>query len=189
MAAGGVPQFNYSNSGTAYLVGAELEVRKNFGFITKKAEDLVFVANLSYIFSRVDLRNVKNNSSDEQVRPMQGQSPYVINLGLNYVHPTVGTGVSLLYNQVGQRLYATGEVGNPAWYEHWRPLLDFQISQKFWKNKGMVRFTVSDIIAAKTIFYQNEVLGKERQYQKGKDAVVLSQKNFRTYSINVSFNF
>jgi hypothetical protein len=44
---------------------------------------------------------------------------------------------SLLYNQVGDRLYATGEVGNnPAWYEHFRPLLDFQVSQRFWKNKG-----------------------------------------------------
>ncbi len=189
MAAGGVPQFNYSNSGTAFLVGGEIEVRKNFAFASKKLEDLVFVANLTYIYSRVDLRKVKNNSSDEQVRPMQGQSPYLINLGLNYVHPTVGTGVSLLYNQVGQRLYATGEVGNPAWYENWRPLLDLQISQKFLKGKGTVRFTISDLIAAKSIYYQNDVVGKNREYNKDKDAVVLSQKNFRTYSVQVSFNF
>jgi len=189
VAAGGVQQFTYSNGKKAFIAGAELEIRKNLGFITKKLEDLVFTTNFSYAFSQVDLRGVKNNSSDELVRPMQGQSPYVVNVGLSYQHPKIGTGVSMLYNQVGDRLYATGEVGNNAWYEHFRPLLDFQISQRFWKNKGLIRFTISDLIAAKTIFYQNDVVGKERFYQKGKDKVVLSQTNYRNYSIQLSFNF
>lgn len=189
VAAGGVQQFTYSNGKKAFIAGAELEIRKNLGFITNKLEDLVFTTNFSYAFSQVDLRGVKNNSSDELVRPMQGQSPYVVNVGLSYQHPKIGTGVSVLYNQVGDRLYATGEVGNNAWYEHFRPLLDFQISQRFWKNKGLIRFTISDIIAAKTIFYQNDVVGKERFYQKGKDKVVLSQTNYRNYSIQLSFNF
>ncbi|HLP20523.1 MAG TPA: TonB-dependent receptor [Chitinophagales bacterium] len=189
VASGSQQSFIYNNAKTAYLVGAEVEIRKNFAFASKKLEDLVFVANLAYIYSHVDLRNVANSNSDEQIRPMQGQSPYIINLGLSYAHPTVGTGVSLLYNQVGQRLYATGEVGNPAWYEHWRPLMDLQISQKFLKGKGIVRFTISDLIAAKSIFYQNDVVGKHREYNKGKDDVVLSQKNYRTYSIQVAFNF
>jgi len=189
IASGSQQTFMYNNATSAYLVGVELEVRKNFDFASKKLEDLVFVANMAYIYSRVDLRNVKNNNSDEQIRPMQGQSPYVINLGLSYVHPTIGTGATLLYNQVGQRLYASGEVGNPSWYENWRPLLDLQISQKFMKGKGIVRFTVSDLIAAKSIFYQNAETGNHREYNKGKDAVVLSQKNYRTYQIQVAFNF
>ncbi len=189
LATGSTQTFLYNNAKTAFLVGAEFEVRKNFDFISKKLEDLVFVANVAYIYSRVDLRNVPNSSSDEQLRPMQGQSPYIINLGLNYVYPKTGTGVSLLYNQSGQRLYVTGEVGNPAWYEHWRPLLDLQLSQKFYKDRGMIRFTVSDLIAAKTIFYQNEEVGKQRQYQKSKDDVVLGVKNFRTYTVQVSFSF
>lgn len=189
IAVGAQQTFVYNNAQKAYLVGAEIELRKNFDFVSKKLEDLVFVANMAYIYSRVDLSNVKNNSSDELVRPMQGQSPFIINLGLSYVHPTIGTGATLLYNQTGHRLYASGEVGNPAWYEHWRPLLDFQLSQKFWKDKGIVRFTISDLIAAKSIFYQNSEIGKHREYNKEKDSVVLSQKNFRTYSIQLSFNF
>lgn len=189
VASGSQQSFIYNNAKMAYLVGVEVELRKNFDFVSKKLEDLVFVANMAYIYSRVDLRNVKNSSSDETLRPMQGQSPYIINLGLSYVHPKVGTGVSLLYNQVGQRLYATGEVGNPAWYENWRPLLDLQISQKFLKGRGIIRFTISDLIAAKTIFYQNDVVGKHREYQKGKDSIVLSQKNYRTYTVQVAFNF
>lgn len=36
MAAGGVPQFQYSNSGKAFLVGAELEVRKTLALFRNK---------------------------------------------------------------------------------------------------------------------------------------------------------
>lgn len=189
IAAGGVPQFVYSNGGEAHLIGAELEVRKNFDFVSKKLEDLTFVANVAYIYSRVNLSNIKNNSGDERKRMMQGQSPYIVNLGLSYEHSKIRTGVTLLYNQVGQRLYAVGEVGNPSWYEHWRPLLDLQVSQRFWKDRGMIRLTVSDLIAKKTIFYQNDKPDSERQYQPGKDNVVQSVNNYRTYSIQLSFKF
>lgn len=187
--AGGVPQFVYSNARKANLVGAEIELRKNFGFAHPKLEDLVLTTNVAYIYSRVDLRNVKNSAGEELKRGMQGQSPYIVNVGLSYMHPKTKTGASLLYNQVGQRLYAIGEVGNPSWYEHWRPLLDLQIIQKLWKDKITLRFTISDIIARKSIFYQNQTPDKERFYQPGKDRIVLSEKNYRTYSVNVSFNF
>lgn len=188
-AAGGVPQFVYGNAPSAFLAGVEVELRKNFAFASSKLEDLTFVANVSYVYSRVDLNGIKNNFSDELIRPMQGQSPYIVNLGLSYIHPKVGTGISVLYNQTGERLYASGEVGSPAWYEHWRPLLDLQISQRFWKNKGIIRFTIGDLIAKPTLFYQNADLGKERQYQKEKDKVIMSFSNFRNYSLQLSFNF
>ncbi|MCS6935477.1 MAG: TonB-dependent receptor [Chitinophagales bacterium] len=187
--AGGVPQFVYNNAQRAYLVGGELELRKNFAFAHPKLEDLVFTTNLAYIYSRVDLRNVKNNAGEEQKRGMQGQSPYIINLGFSYLHPKIRTGATILYNHAGHRLYAIGEVGNPSWYEHWRPLLDLQLIQKLWNDKITIRFTVSDIIARRSIFYQNYVPDKERYYQRGKDNIVLSEKNYRTYTLNVSFNF
>jgi outer membrane receptor protein involved in Fe transport len=189
LATGGTQQFIYSNADKAFLVGAELEVRKNFGFITPALEPLVFTANLAYIYSRVDLRNVKNNSSDEQLRPMQGQSPYIVNLGLSYVHPKYKFGASLLYNQVGDRLYSIGEVGNPSWYEHFRPLLDLQLSQKLWKDRIMLRLTFSDLIARPTIFYQNDKIGNTRGYNKKKDQIVLKDQNFRSYTFQISFNF
>lgn len=210
LSSGGVDVYAYSNAAKANLVGAELEVRKNFGFAHPKLEDLVFTANLAYIYSRVDLTNVKNIASDELKRPMQGQSPYVINLGLGYQHPKYGFGANLLYNQAGDRLSITGIVGNPAWYEHFRPLLDLQLSQKFWKDRGIIRFTISDLIAKPTIFYQNVLTAKDieeinkaddkiakaqqlndanRHYQKGQDYIVRSFQNYRTYSIQIGFTF
>lgn len=189
IAAGGVPQFVYSNGRTANLFGAEVEVRKNLGFISKGLEDLTFMTNMAYIYSRVNTKNVKNNSAEEPVRPMQGQSPFILNYGLSYLHPKIGTGATLLYNQTGHRLYAVGEVGNPSWYENSRPVLDLQLSQKFWKDRGVIRFTISDLIAQSSFFYQNDKIGNTRQFQKSKDDIVLSHRNFRTYTLQVSFNF
>ncbi len=189
ISAGGVQQFLYSNAQQAQLVGAELEIRKNFGFITPALENLSFMANLAYIYSRVNLDNVKNNAGEELKRPMQGQSPYIINLGLNYLHPKTGTGVTLLYNQVGDRLYAVGEVGNPSWYEHFRPLLDLQLSQKVWKDRLTIRLTCSDLIARPTLFYQNDRPDFKRAYQKERDLVVQSERNFRSYTLQLNFNF
>ncbi len=187
---GGVDVYQYSNAEKADLIGAELEVRKNFAFITPKLEDLAFTANLAYIYSQVDLTNVKNTPADEMKRPMQGQSPYIINLGLSYQNRKIGFGANLLYNQTGDRLYATGISGNPAWYEHWRPLLDLQISQKFWKDRFTVRLTCSDLIAKPTIFYQNVgELGKNREYNKGKDYIVRQVNNYRSYFLQLSFAF
>jgi hypothetical protein len=190
VAAGGLQIFRYNNAGSAILGGAEFEVRKSLDFVSKKhGKDFTFTANVAYVYSQVDLRNVKSTSVDEVLRPMQGQSPYIVNLGLSYLHPTVGTGVNVLYNQIGERLYAVGEVGNPSWYEHWRPLLDLQISQRVFK-KGMVRFTMSDIIAKPTIFYQNDVPGnKGRSYDKDRDYVVRSEKNYRSYTLQFSYTF
>ncbi len=210
LSGGGVDIFAYSNAAAANLIGVELEIRKNLDFITKKLEDLTFTANVAYIYSRVDLRNVQNLAADEIRRPMMGQSPYIINLGLSYQHPRIGTGVSLLYNQAGERLSVTGILGNPAWYEHFRPLLDLQISQKFWKDRGIIRLTFSDLIAKPTIFYQNLLTQKDaetvnnsadptkkleqlndrnRHYQKGQDYVVRSFQNYRTYSLQIGFTF
>ncbi|MFN8323541.1 MAG: hypothetical protein U0T74_12845 [Chitinophagales bacterium] len=46
ISSGSTQTFVYSNADKAFLVGAELEVRKT-DFCLKKLEDLVFVANLA----------------------------------------------------------------------------------------------------------------------------------------------
>lgn len=104
----------------------------------------------------------------------------------------------------------TGITGNPAWYEHFRPLLDLQLSQKFWEDRGVIRLTLSDLIAKPTIFYQNQLTANDaaevnsssnpngtleqinnqnRHYQKDRDYVVRSFKNYRTYTLQIGFTF
>jgi outer membrane receptor protein involved in Fe transport len=69
--------FNYINADNATGYGAELEYRKKLDF-SQALRNFTFQANLSYIYNRV-----KSESSDID-RPMQGQSPYVMNASLQY---------------------------------------------------------------------------------------------------------
>lgn len=44
----------------------------------------------------------------EKDRPMQGQSPYLINAGFFYQHADSGWNAALLYNRIGKRIIGVG---------------------------------------------------------------------------------
>ena len=90
---------------------------------------------------------------------MQGQSPYVINVGLQYDIEKAGVNTTLLFNQIGRRILYVGNEQVPAIWENPRPLLDFQIAKKVLKTKGEIKLNISDIINQKQQFYQNNTNG------------------------------
>lgn len=187
IANGSSQEFQYNNAQSAFLVGAEIEFRKRLDFIHKSLIDLQFISNFAYIYSSVDVSKIKNNAGDESKRSMQGQSPFIINLGLMYQHPKIGFGATVLYNQIGHRLIAIGEVGNPSWYENSRPILDLQFSQKVGKYLTF-KLTFSDLIAMPQLFYQNAA-NTPKSYQKGKDFIVRKEQNYRGYNFQLNFSF
>lgn len=182
--AGGSSTFNYQNPDEATSYGAEVEFRKKLDFVPA-LKNFTFQANAAYISSKVksDAQNIKID------RPMQGQSPYLLNLGLMYDLPKPGFNATLLFNQIGERIYLVGDIsagaGSPDIYEAPRPVLDFQMAKKLLKNKGEIRVTVSDILNRTQYFYQNPD-GKE-SFQKGKDAYRFTRKFGST--VGVTFNY
>jgi TonB-dependent receptor len=102
----------YQNAESAYDVGVELEARKGFADLTENAflQKLGVVVNSSLIYSRVNLKNDSINAgfglSD---RPLQGQSPYVVNAGLFFQDDATKWQVSAQYNVVGQRISFVGD--------------------------------------------------------------------------------
>jgi hypothetical protein len=97
---------------------------------------------------------------------LQGQSPYVLNIGLLYDLEKKGFNATLLYNQIGQRIANVGKVedGFPDIWERGRPLLDLQLSQKIMKKKGEIRLNVSDLLNQSRFFYENNI-GSSNSYQ------------------------
>ena len=80
-------------------------------------------------------------------RALQGQSPYLINAGIFYNSKKQNaTGATLLFNRVGPRIWAIGNVQDPDIYEYSRNILDLQISQKFAKSRAEVKLNYSDIL-------------------------------------------
>jgi len=123
-------------------------------------------------------------------RQLQGQSPYLVNVGLLYDVVDKGFNATLLFNQIGERIYLVGDMqagsASPDIYEAPRSLVDFQMSKKIMKNKAEIKFTASDILNQEQIFYQN-LNANTPKYEKGVDVIRFSRK-FGT-SFGISFNY
>ncbi len=167
--SGGASTFSYQNPDQAISYGAELELRKKLDFVSA-LENFTFQTNASYIYSRV-----RGSGVD---RPMQGQSPDLQPKGLT---------ATLLFNQVGERIYLVGDLnaGAPDIYEAPRPVLDFQITKKVLKDKGEFRLNVSDIFNRTQYFYQNT--NNKTSFQKNTDAYRFTRKFGTTF--NLTFNY
>lgn len=144
-----VEPFNRVNK-PATIMGVELEARKSLEFMTEQFKGLSLGANITLIKSIATLTPgelLAKQSFDPDTpatRPLYGQSPYIINLDLNYDHPTSGTSFTIGANLTGERLVLVTTRG-PDIYEHPATSLDVAISQKFLKH-WTARFSVRNLL-------------------------------------------
>lgn len=177
---------SYANSESATVYGIELEFRKSLKFIGEQFNNFTFNTNASYIKSEVVVSKLVNAKG---VRPMQGQSPYLINAGLTYNNTAANTlGVTLLYNRVGPRIWAIGNIEDPDIYEYSRNVLDLQISKKFAKSRAEVKLNYSDILNNKAYYYQ-KVKGSDpnASFDKKTDNVNIADRFGSSVSIGFSY--
>ena len=125
---------SYQNAKGAKTVGAEFEARKGLGFISPAVKDLGILANLTLVYSRVELDAAAGGAQTNQVRPLAGQSPYVVNAGLDYGNETTGTRARILYNVSGPRIAQVGFAPLPDVYEQPRHQLDITAAQRVGKH-------------------------------------------------------
>lgn len=123
-----LPMITFQNAGRATIKGIELELQKKMDFLPGKFfRELSLIGNASFIRSEaikdsLDLKQEleefgRNLRLTTVKRPLQGQAPYIYNVGLNYDNPGFGSKVSLNYNIIGLRIYAAGT------YEKYNKLL------------------------------------------------------------------
>ncbi|HEX7844399.1 MAG TPA: carboxypeptidase-like regulatory domain-containing protein [Chitinophagaceae bacterium] len=189
---GSVPsrrQYIFQNGDNAKLIGAELEFRKNFSFLSEKAawlKKLYFNGNATFIFSKVTLNTVGGSGHNVTTsRPLQGQSPYLVNAGFQYEGDDLSA--SLLYNRIGQRLSLVGNATMPDIYENARNLVDLQVAKKVFKRNGEVRLTVSDIFNQRIMLYQN--IDKAKVYKENTDLIFSSFRPGTTMTLSFNYNF
>lgn len=191
--AGGSYTYTFLNAKSANNYGIELDIKKNLDFIGLKNFSLTF--NGAIIKSKVKF---EENSINEHNRPMQGQSPYLINTGLFYQNDKWGLTSSLLYNIIGKRIVGIGKVDTsegstinndiPDMYEMPRNTIDFSITKKLGKQFE-INAGIKDILAQKVQF---------KQFPKFKDAegnihereqVTKEFKPGRNISVTARLNF
>ena len=120
---------SYANATSAYIIGAELEARKELVFAGRGLHGLSLGSNLTLLYSRVDLSQTVGSQTDPD-RPMQGQSPFVVNLFAELEPPKWGTQARLLYNVFGERIDSVGASGQPNRWEQPRHQLDLAVAQR-----------------------------------------------------------
>jgi len=183
-------QYQFQNAEKATLYGAEIEFRKSLSFFSQNTswlERLYFNGNASIIFSEVSLGNVdaSGNKLPPTERPLQGQSPYLINAGFQYDGER-GTNFSLLYNRIGDRLALVGNDDFGDIYEKPRDLVDFQISQKLMKRKAELRLTIGDIFNQAYVTYENR--NDKKTYESDTDKIFSAYKPGTTVTIGFLYN-
>lgn len=151
--------YSYKNAQSANNIGLELDIRKDLSFIGLRNFSWSF--NGALIHSRVTFPA----GSKEENRPMQGQSPYLVNTGLFYRNEGQKLNVALLYNRIGKRIIGVGRsegtTGSgsdetariPDSYEMPRNVFDLSASKRFgdhWELKVNLR----DILAEKVYYKQ-----------------------------------
>jgi TonB-dependent receptor len=168
-------QYKNADAGTNY--GVEIDFRILLSTIigakeNKFFDDLTLFSNLAVIRSEVDISNLIAASV---TTPLQGQSPYVFNTGLQYLNKELGWSFSANVNRIGNRITIhgnqTSDNQTPAFWEKARTLLDFQLAKSFLNNKFEIKLNVQNALAQDLIFYQNNELPGTSEI-KGFDAFI-----------------
>ncbi|MFN3873797.1 MAG: TonB-dependent receptor domain-containing protein [Ignavibacterium sp.] len=142
----------FTNSDKAKIYGFELEGRFTLGFLGSYFNNFSLNGNYSWIKSIVNVQGTETTIPREE-RPLQGQSPYVINFGLYFTEPNIGTMVGVLYNRIGERIVEVATAYEEDVTEQPRDLLDIVISQPFLENFE-VKLGIKDILSQEQIFTQ-----------------------------------
>ena len=178
-------RYFYSNALSARSIGFEVEVRKGLDFIAPKLKNFSVFGNYTYIRSEVTFNDLSAGNKEVKAdRPLQGQSPYLLNLGLQYTSPVFNA--SLLYNRIGERLSLVGNNEFPNVFERPRNLVDLQLSTKVLDKKGELKLNVSDLL--NNAFYHYENVNDATSFQDGTDRLFYAYRPGTTVTVSFSYD-
>lgn len=142
------------NTEEAVNFGAEIEFRKNFGFVSDFLADLYMAGNLTLVSSRITIGEGNVGILTSSERALQGQSPYAINAQVGYDNADAGFSGTVLFNVFGPRISEVGTLGLPDVFEEPRPQLDVVLKQRIESVQLGLKF--QNILNPDTLFTQTE---------------------------------
>lgn len=179
-------RYFYSNAISARTVGIEVEVRKSLDFVSERLKDLSVFGNYTYLRSEVAFNDLSAGNKEVKAdRPLQGQSPYLLNLGLQYTSTRFNA--SVLYNRIGERLTLVGNGEFPNVFERPRNLLDVQLSAKMMQKKGELKLNISDILNNQIYHYEN--VDGPTAFSDGVDRLFFAYRPGTTVTLSFTYDF
>lgn len=182
------PQLTYGNAPMATSYGVELEFRKSLASlgVSKFLRNTSVNLNAAWIRSNVDIGTAAANQNQIQNRPLQGQSPYIINAGVYYHDDPTGLSVNVAYNVFGPRIFSVGDKIFPSWWEMPRNSVDFQIA-KTWMRRFETKFNIQNLLDATYSIYQDN--DNNNEINTDQEAVIRQYKVGSTFTLAFVWKF
>lgn len=186
----------YSNAKSAKVYGVEAEFRTLVSTLVGISNErsllnkFTLSANAAYTKSNVQLGGFGLYDPALLVtdRPLQGQSPYIINSSLNFSDDKLGISATVSANRVGDRILIAGTIFDADIYEQARTVVDAQLAKSFFKNNQLeVKLNMRDLLSQKQVFYFD--YNRSKGYEAETDRVFSSQVMPKVFSLNVSYKF
>jgi outer membrane receptor protein involved in Fe transport len=184
--------FTYQNEKSADILGLEFELKKKLDFIGGGIfQRMAVYGNLSLIQSKL---HFDEGSLAKNDRPIQGQSPYIINARLQYENPDNGWSASISYNRVGRRIAYVGvdpKYGDTRQdiYEDPRSVVDVQLGKTF--GNLNIKLILGDLLHQNLVYYQD--VNQNGKYDEGSgnghDRLMYNYNNGFTTNLTLSYNF
>lgn len=179
-----IPELGYLNIDNANVLGAELELRKNLGFINAGLRNFNFTTNIAFIHSGYKIPDTELKSSqtvdpeyNQETRPFQGQAPYIVNAILSYANQDLGLESTVSFNVSGRRLYNISLSAVPDVYEMPFPILTYTLSKKIGKH-------IQVGFAAKNLL---NPLNQKVQVNKGVEYIAEQFRIGRTFGFSIAY--
>jgi outer membrane receptor protein involved in Fe transport len=163
------------NAQSANVYGLETEIMKNLDFILPELEYFYIGANYTWTRSEIILKPENLTTQTTNYRPLEGHSPYVINVQIGYNHPDKGTTATLLFNTAGKRIAEVGSLGAPDKYEQPVHQVDF-----VWRQQLLEHVTLT--------FNARNLLDDQIEVYQG-DKTTRSYRNGREFRLGVNIDY
>ena len=190
---GGERGFTYINAQSAKVYGVELDARKNLTFLddklgTRFLKNFTLTGNITVSKSELLVDTAYKSYTMDVVKKntLEGQSNYVVNVGVYYQNDSANLQASLLYNVYGPRMYAMGTRFDPTIGELAFHSLDFSISKTFFKHY-IVNFGVQNLLD-QTIRFVNDT-NLDNKFDAKNDKPFNNYKPGRYFSLGVKVKF
>ena len=210
----------FNNMESAKNMGLEFEIRKNLSFLGAadwlskafinangtllKSEVNALSQWRHKLVDNVTLAERQKNRAPNQDRPLMGQSPWLLNVGMGYWGDDFG--ITASYNHRGYRTNTASVNPNRVEYELAPKQLDLQVYKRFLNQQLEVKFNAANLLDEWTRFYQNQsaysesigsdgekifklVRGDNRYNRADDDIITYRKKDGRRFNFSVTYSF
>ncbi len=175
-------ELSWENVDRATVYGAELDFRKKLDFLPFGKNFKIYV-NLTYVVSKVAIDSLEleairaTDPTAKAYRPMNGQSPYIINAMLSYALPRSGWEANLVYNVTGPKLMINVKGGTPDIYEQPFHALGFVLKKRI-NRRFVLTFQAQNLLNAA---YQETYTFRDKVY------IYRKYRSGRTFEAGISY--